>query len=58
MHVAVAGACVTDEGYYEEQFERAVEYLSRVRRRKSVWKKATSYGWKQQAERYLAGLEF
>jgi hypothetical protein len=41
---------------FSERFESTVEYLSRVRRRKTVWKKSTSYGWKHQAEHYLTGL--
>jgi hypothetical protein len=38
---------------YVQQFERATEYLSHRRRRKTVWKRGTSYGWKHQAEHYF-----
>jgi hypothetical protein len=34
-------------------FERAAEYLSGRARRKSIWKGATSYSWKHQAEHYF-----
>jgi hypothetical protein len=36
-----------------EQFERAKEYLSARTRRKTIWKGATSYQWKHQAEHYF-----
>ena len=36
------------------EFDRATEYLSRCKRRKSVWKGTTSYGWKHQASHYCA----
>jgi hypothetical protein len=36
-----------------EQFEHAREFLSRLTRRKTVWRRATSYGWKHQAEHYF-----
>lgn len=35
------------------QFEHATEFLARCRRRKTVWKGSSSYGWKHMAERYF-----
>lgn len=35
-----------------DQFDRAVEYLSTVKRRKSPYKGCTSYTWKHRAERF------
>jgi hypothetical protein len=40
--------------HYVQQFEHATKYQARCKRRKTVWKGGTSYGWKHQAEHYFA----
>lgn len=37
---------------YPDEFRRAVEYLEQCKRRKTVNRAVTSYGWKHDAEEY------
>ena len=57
-HAEARSRVLTDDtGHCGAEFERALEYLSRCMRRKTVWKGASSYSWKHHAEHYFSARD-